>query len=415
LLTGGSDKLVRLWNVIAGKEIRRFEGHTGDVRSLAVSADGERILSASGDMTVRLWDLRTGKELQVFRGHTDDINHALAFSPDGRLGVSGSADKTIRVWTLPQVSGEVVKTPDPMPMPAIPGVGSGLLLTFVSGSDTFVADAKPGERTWRMLDAKGGVLRTFEGHEAAITCGAVSPDRKTILTGSADKSVRLWDLATGKELHAFKGPANAIVAIAISPDGKTALTSEARRGMAHLWDLENRKPINNLGNGEPVVCVAFNPGGTQIACATETPFNASTGANIAVWSLSPIKQTQQVGMGRKVSAIAFSPDGATLLGSMEDRNLIEKSVDGKTAPRTFGENILADHLTFSADGKLVLVEAGREVRVYTYPAMKLQLTITQGTGDAGPYSACFDADNKAIVYSARAADGRVTTERKPIP
>jgi len=93
------DKTIRLWEVTTGKELRRFEGHSSWVTSVAFSPDGRYILSGSKDKTLKLWEVSTGRELRRFEGHSDSVN-SVAFSPDGRYILSGSSDSTIRLWEL---------------------------------------------------------------------------------------------------------------------------------------------------------------------------------------------------------------------------------------------------------------------------------------------------------------------------
>ena len=102
----GTDNTVRLWDAQTGKEIRKFEGHTEAVWSLAFSPDGRRALSGSGrytldspDTTVRLWDVETGKELHKFEGHPQTV-WGVVFLADGRRALS-CGDKTARLWRLP--------------------------------------------------------------------------------------------------------------------------------------------------------------------------------------------------------------------------------------------------------------------------------------------------------------------------
>src|SRR5947208_87950 len=83
LASSGNDGLVRLWDAATGKEIRRFEGHKGNVDGLAFSPDGKTLLSSGGDGTVRLWDVATGKERLQLHGHNGMVN-AAAFAPDGK-------------------------------------------------------------------------------------------------------------------------------------------------------------------------------------------------------------------------------------------------------------------------------------------------------------------------------------------
>jgi hypothetical protein len=69
VVSGSEDNTVRLWDLVTGKEVRRFTGHEGSVNSVAVTPDGKYVVSGSTDETVRVWDLATGKEVRRFTGH----------------------------------------------------------------------------------------------------------------------------------------------------------------------------------------------------------------------------------------------------------------------------------------------------------------------------------------------------------
>ncbi|MHC4179798.1 MAG: family 16 glycoside hydrolase, partial [Planctomycetota bacterium] len=88
-----------LYDVVDGKEVRRFKGHEGNLRGLAVSQDGRLVLSASRDATARLWDVKTGREVIRFEGHTEGVGSPM-FSPDGSRVLTASGDKTIRIWDV---------------------------------------------------------------------------------------------------------------------------------------------------------------------------------------------------------------------------------------------------------------------------------------------------------------------------
>src|SRR5205085_1939432 len=88
---GEQSPVIYVWDLDADKEVRRLQGHTKPVNSLAFANDGTRILSGSDDASMRLWDAQTGKEVRRFNGHSAAIS-SVAISPDGRLALSGSGD-----------------------------------------------------------------------------------------------------------------------------------------------------------------------------------------------------------------------------------------------------------------------------------------------------------------------------------
>ena len=110
LVSGSRDKTVRLWSISTGHEVKRFEGHEAYVSSVAFSADGQHLVSGSWDNTVRLWSVSTGREVKRFEGHQadfisiafGDFVRSVALSADGQHIVSGSYDDLIRLWTLPK-------------------------------------------------------------------------------------------------------------------------------------------------------------------------------------------------------------------------------------------------------------------------------------------------------------------------
>src|SRR6266702_1585731 len=97
IVSGSKDRTIRVWNAITGETVAgTFSGHSDWVRSVAFSPDGQRIVSGSEDRTIRVWNATTGETVESpFSGHSKSVM-SVAFSPDGQHIISGSKDQTIR-------------------------------------------------------------------------------------------------------------------------------------------------------------------------------------------------------------------------------------------------------------------------------------------------------------------------------
>nr|CAD7432993.1 unnamed protein product [Timema monikensis] len=116
VMSGSSDKTVRMWDVNMAKMVRVFVGHKGPVRTIAFSPDGKFLASAGDDMRVKIWDLVAAKCITEFKGHTGPVC-SLSWSGDSEVLASCGVDATVRIWNIKAVnlltsSHQVETSPD---------------------------------------------------------------------------------------------------------------------------------------------------------------------------------------------------------------------------------------------------------------------------------------------------------------
>lgn len=223
VVSGSSDKTLKLWDAASGREVRTFIGHSNYVTSVAFAPDGRTIVSGGFDGTLKLWDVPTGRELRTFTGNSDVVN-SVAFSPGGRTIVSGGEDRALKLWDV--ATGRKVRT----------FTGHSAFVSCVAFSPngrTIVLGSY--DKTLKLLDAATGrQLQTFAAPDSVLSV-AFSPDGRTIISGIDDKTLKLWDAATGHEVRTFTGHSGEVRSVAFAPDGRTVI-SGAADGAVKIWD-----------------------------------------------------------------------------------------------------------------------------------------------------------------------------------
>jgi eukaryotic-like serine/threonine-protein kinase len=284
---------------------RPFVGHTGAIRSLAISPEGRRALSASADQTVRLWDVLSGQELRCFKGHSDEVT-AVAFSPDGKLAASAGRDRCVRLWDVH--TGEAR------------GCWRGHtddVTSVACGNGLLVSGGRDG--TVRLWDPdRPGELRSFSGHLGWVSSVAISPDGSRILSGGYDGTVRVWDAQSGKELHRLEGHAQEVYAVALSADGSRAVSGGNDRVVV-IWEVESGKQLHRcVGHANAVIQVAFSADGRHVLSASSQYENIDKA--LRAWDVASGRELHSWGglPADRLSCAAFAPDGQTALSSCSD-------------------------------------------------------------------------------------------------
>ncbi len=253
---------VRLYDFASGRLTGLFKGHTNVVFGLAFSPDSKKLISGSGDTTAIIWDVASLRLLHLLRGHNAEV-YAVGFTPDGARVVTGSFDQTARLWSVS----------DGREIAPMTGHRDKIFALAVSPADGSIATAGY-DHTIRLWDGRTGQFQRIVGNQPTII-GALSfsPDGKWLLSGTGgtqDFNCHVWEVATGKERITYKGHDNIVIASAIGPDGRLAVTGGGNSSQIIVWDLltgQTRKVLT--GAGAPGWAVGFAPDGQRIGWGTK--------------------------------------------------------------------------------------------------------------------------------------------------
>ncbi len=221
------------------------------------------------------------------------------------------------------------------------------------------------------------------GHSTWIASVAFSPDGKYALSGSDDKTLKLWDIATGKEIRTFTGHTERVNSVAFSPDSKYAL-SGSKDGTTRLWDISTGWDIRTLkGDG---YSVAFSPDG-KLAL--------SSGSDLKLWDLASGKEIKEFS-SKGGNSVAFSPDGKyALCNSRYGRLELLELASGKEIRKFEGHTGEVNSVAFSQDGKYMLSgSADNTLKLWDVATGKEIKTFNAGYGYGGVDSAALSPDGK---------------------
>jgi WD40 repeat protein len=240
LLASGGFREVKLWQRPDNVRLGELAGAAEPVQAIATSSDGKWAATGEVNGTIRLWELGEHQVVHTLEGHSGAIT-GLRFSPDGTKLFSSSKDKSIRAWNVNDgtVAGKI----------DTPAEVNGIALVN-GGSELVSADADNSLRVWSLpanppAAEPAKPIKELKGHTGPVTAvDSKLPEGKTIVSGSQDGSVRIWNYDNGQQLRQMDhgGP---VAMVAIRADGKR-LASGGANNAAKLWNAENGQMVVEL-------------------------------------------------------------------------------------------------------------------------------------------------------------------------
>jgi WD40 repeat protein len=238
-----------------------------------------------------------------------DLIQSLRFSPDGKLLATGGF-RTVKLW----------RRPEPTKSFDLAGLEAAPASLAVSADGSLLAVGEASGKI-KVFDAKTGqVAKTLEGHTAAVRGVAFTADGTQLVSGSEDKTCRLWNLAESKEIGKLETPA-AVNAVALVGEEKLVATGGADNQL-RTWEIsalstpisadgaadappeeaEAPKPVKEMAHGGPVTSLQPIAGGTQLV-------SGSADGQMRVWDVAGGNAVKTLAHGAPIEAVAALPDG----------------------------------------------------------------------------------------------------------
>lgn len=359
VVTCSPDGQVVMTDLNSGNVVRKFEGVTGEPKCLATRIDNQRVAIGTSDGKVIVCNAGNAQVLQTIE--IGNAVTALAYSPDNQKLAIVDEKNTLHIY------GPVIPPSQPQS-----GIELYLHQEVVSAQPLTRIEFSRDNRSVWATQADGQVsewayaspvqLRQFN-HGGPVYSVAISGDGKTVVSGSTDQTIRIWDATTGQQKFQLNGHVGAVHAVALNAD-ESLIVSAGADNSVRLWDVAGGRQLKQLATlSETMYSVAVHPNGQTVAAAGADRkvhlFDLLTGAE---------KLTME-GHTDYIHCVAFNPKGTRLLSYGYAGQLrVWNPADGKPL---FEQRVgsIGNYANYAADGSRTLLSNGDgTARVFEIPA-----------------------------------------------
>jgi RNA polymerase sigma factor (sigma-70 family) len=382
---GSQFKYVVLYEVATGKEVRRLLTWPTCL-NLMFSPDGQTLLAGTGGGEITQWEVATGKPRPA---SADRLGlHKLQFTQGGNC-LRGVSETYVEFeWRTGRVARRYSATPTYSPGQASLSSDGMLMAVPHDEGKIVLLDATTGKEVRTM-----GVHPKYRGHTL------FSPDSKKLFSAATDKTVRIWEVESGKLLHELNShTAFLIERLEVSPDGRwlaTASTDASARGDydVRLWEVATGRLVHRIPPRRgSAAALAFSPDSHSLAIVGGEPGRSNDRGDVSLVDVRTGREKQSFESHTdRVWCVAFSPDGRSLATGSQDKTLrLWELASGKERHRFVGHLDAVHSLAFTPDGAF-LAASSSDAPVYIWD-------VYGSNGKAGPAAAKWSAANRQRLW-----------------
>ncbi|XP_013773075.1 lissencephaly-1 homolog [Limulus polyphemus] len=285
LVSSSEDATIKVWDYETGDYEKTMKGHTDSVQDIAFDHTGKWLVSCSADMSIKLWDFQVYECVKTMHGHDHNVS-SVTFTPSGDHVMSCSRDRTIKMWEV--ATGYCIKT--------FTGHREWVRMVRVNQDGSLIASCSNDQtvRVW-VVTTKECKLELRE-HDHVVECIAWAPENATpmvseaagadnkrgaktgpfLLSGSRDKTLKMWDISTGLCLFTLVGHDNWVREMKFHPGGKYVISASDDKTL-RVWDIKNKRCLKTLD--------AHNHFCTSLDFHRNTPYviTGSVDQSVKVW------------------------------------------------------------------------------------------------------------------------------------
>ncbi len=300
------NKSVVLWDIETDSHIATLSGHLKTISSIKFSPNGQ-FLSTAADKTIYLWDTKTGKQKAAYTRDARYQNFTHVFSPDSELLATPAKDpKMVQLWNTDTGHPQFLLMGHPWEVYSVLFSPDGNNIVSISYNNAILWDAKTGRRKANYISPERLSFSLRFTPDGSALVGYA----KAMYEDKGDNRIWIWNTQTGQQKFILKKHRGNITRTLFTSNGKT-LVSGSADGTMRFWDLKTGELITTLKEYDPASPIAFSPDGQTFASGGEN-------AKVLLWDLSTGKLKTTFTAYNPVRWISFEEDGKTLITSGTD-------------------------------------------------------------------------------------------------